>query len=50
MTLRKMFRLLMSRKLNTSQALVKIDEEIEKIPEVIKVLDFIKRSERGVVK
>ncbi|UCC78912.1 MAG: acyl-ACP--UDP-N-acetylglucosamine O-acyltransferase [Candidatus Zixiibacteriota bacterium] len=48
--LKKMFRFLMSKKLNTSQALVKIDEEVEKIPEVIKVLEFIKRSERGVVK
>jgi len=50
MTLRRMFRLLMSKKLNTSQALAKIDEEVEKIPEVIKVLEFIKRSERGIVK
>jgi UDP-N-acetylglucosamine acyltransferase len=49
-TLRKMFRLLMSKKLNTSQALAKIDEEIDKIPEVLKVLDFIKKSDRGVVK
>lgn len=49
-TLKKMFRFLMSKKLNTSQALAKIDEEIEKIPEVVKVLEFIKKSERGVVK
>jgi UDP-N-acetylglucosamine acyltransferase len=48
--LKKMFRLLMSKKLNTSQALERIDEEVEKIPEVIKVLEFIKRSERGIVK
>jgi len=48
--LKKMFRLLMSKKLNTSQALAKIDEEIEKIPEVVKILEFIKRSERGMVK
>jgi len=49
-TLKKLFRLLMSKKLNTSQALAKIDEEIEKIPEVVRVLEFIKRSERGIVK
>jgi UDP-N-acetylglucosamine acyltransferase len=49
-TLKKLFRFLMSSKLNTSQALAKIDEEVEKIPEVVKVLEFIKRSERGVVK
>lgn len=48
--LKKMFRLLMSKKLNTSQALARIDDEIEKIPEVVKVLDFIRKSERGVVK
>jgi UDP-N-acetylglucosamine acyltransferase len=48
--LKKMFRLLMSKKLNTSQALARIDEEVEKIPEVIKVLEFNKKSERGVVK
>jgi len=48
--LKKLFRLLMSKKLNTSQALARIEEEVEKIPEVIKVLEFIKKSERGVVK
>ena len=48
--LKKTFRLLMSKKLNTSQALARIDEEVEKIPEVVKVLEFIKKSERGVVK
>jgi UDP-N-acetylglucosamine acyltransferase len=48
--LKKTFRLLMSKKLNTSQALARIDAEVEKIPEVVKVLDFIKRSERGIVK
>ena len=49
-TLKKMFRFLMSKKLNTSQALARIDDEIEKIPEVVKVLEFIKKSERGVIK
>jgi len=48
--LKKLFRLLMSKKLNTSQALARIEEEVEKIPEVAKVLEFIKKSERGVVK
>jgi len=48
--LKKLFRLLMSKKLNTSQALARIEEEVEKIPEVVKVLEFIKKSERGVVK
>jgi UDP-N-acetylglucosamine acyltransferase len=49
-TLRKMFRFLMSKKMNTSQAMEKIESEIEKIPEVIKVLDLIKKSDRGVIK
>ncbi|UCE68010.1 MAG: acyl-ACP--UDP-N-acetylglucosamine O-acyltransferase [Candidatus Zixiibacteriota bacterium] len=49
-TLKKLFRLLMSKKLNTSQALAKIDVEVEKIPEVANVLEFIKRSGRGIVK
>lgn len=49
-TLKRLFRLLMSRKLNTTQALKRIDEEIEKIPEVLRVLAAIERSTRGVYK
>ena len=48
--LKKLFRFLMSKKMNTSQAMAKIDDEIEKIPEVVKVLELIKNSDRGVVK
>jgi UDP-N-acetylglucosamine acyltransferase len=48
--LKKLFRYLMSKKMNTSQALEKIDREIEKIPEVSQVLDFLDKSERGVIK
>jgi len=48
--LKKMLRYLMSTKLNTTQAMAKIDSEIKKIPEVVKVLEFIRRSERGVIK
>jgi len=48
--LKRLFRFLMSKKMNTSQAMAKIDDEIEKIPEVIKVLELIKNSDRGVVK
>ncbi len=48
--LKKFFRYLMSKKMNTSQALEKIEQEIEKIPEVVNVLDFLNKSERGVIK
>ncbi len=48
--LKKMFRYLMSKKMNTSQALEKINFEVQKIPEVERVLDFFKKSERGVIK
>ncbi len=48
--LKKMFRYLISKKLNTARALEKIALEVEQIPEVIRVLEFLKKSERGVVK
>jgi UDP-N-acetylglucosamine acyltransferase len=49
-TLKKTMRILMSPKLNTTQALRQIDNEIEKIPEVLNVLKFIEDSDRGVYK
>ena len=48
--LKALFRYLMSKKLTTAQMREIIDKEVEKIPEVVKVLDFIAKSERGVVK
>jgi UDP-N-acetylglucosamine acyltransferase len=44
------FHLLLSAKLNTSQALDRIREEIHDSPEVNELLRFIETSERGVVK
>ncbi|HEX8291510.1 MAG TPA: acyl-ACP--UDP-N-acetylglucosamine O-acyltransferase [Pyrinomonadaceae bacterium] len=44
------FRLLLSSKLNTTQALSRIREEIEGSPEVAELLGFIETSRRGVVK
>jgi acyl-[acyl carrier protein]--UDP-N-acetylglucosamine O-acyltransferase len=41
---------LTSKKLTTAQAMEKIDKKIEKIPEVLRVLDFVGKSERGVIK
>jgi UDP-N-acetylglucosamine acyltransferase len=48
--LHKAFRLLGSKSLNTSQALEKIRAEVPQTPEVVEVVAFIERSERGVIK
>jgi UDP-N-acetylglucosamine acyltransferase len=44
------FRLLLSAKLNTTQALARIRDEIKGSPEVEELVRFIETSERGVVK
>lgn len=44
------FHLLLSSKLNTSQALEKIREEIDDSPEVDALVEFIESSSRGVIK
>jgi UDP-N-acetylglucosamine acyltransferase len=49
-TLKKLFRYLMSKKMTSAQIKEKIESEVPKIPEVIRVLDFIKNSERGVIR
>jgi hypothetical protein len=36
--------------LNTSQAVEKIKSDVEMIPEVQSILDFIAKSERGIIK
>ncbi len=48
--LEKTFRILFKSKLNTSQATEKIKTEVELIPEVKTILDFIAKSERGIIK
>jgi UDP-N-acetylglucosamine acyltransferase len=48
--LRHAFRLLLSSKLNTTQALARIRDELPAAPEVEELLRFIETSERGVVK
>ncbi len=48
--LQKAFRLLTRSKLNTSQAIERIREEIRDCPEVEEVIEFIESSERGVIK
>lgn len=44
------FRLLTHSKLNTSQAIARIHEEIPETPELRELLEFIQSSKRGVVK
>ncbi len=48
--LQKAFRLLTRSKLNTSQAIERIREEIRDCPEVEELIEFIQSSERGVIK
>lgn len=48
--IQKAFRLLLSSKLNTSQAVEKIKEEITDSPEVAYLVEFIESAARGVVK
>ncbi|NIM98966.1 MAG: acyl-ACP--UDP-N-acetylglucosamine O-acyltransferase [candidate division Zixibacteria bacterium] len=48
--LEKTFRILFESKLNTTQAVEKIKSEVELLPEVQTVLDFIAKSERGIIK
>jgi len=48
--LEKTFRILFKSKLNTSQAIEKIKMEVELIAEVKVILDFIGKSDRGIIK
>jgi UDP-N-acetylglucosamine acyltransferase len=49
-TLKKLFRFLISRKLTTRQIMERIENEVEMIPEVLRVLDFVSKSKRGVIR
>ncbi|MDR3764540.1 MAG: acyl-ACP--UDP-N-acetylglucosamine O-acyltransferase [Acidobacteriota bacterium] len=48
--LQKSFRILLAAKLNTTQALERIEREVEQTEDVLLLVDFIRHSERGVVK
>ena len=48
--LKQTFKLLFFSQLNTTQAVERIRSEVSMIPEVQRVLDFIKRSNRGIAK
>ncbi len=49
-SLHRAFHLLLSSKLNTSQALEKIREEVQPVAEVETLISFIETSQRGVIK
>lgn len=49
-TIEKTFKILFFSKLNTSQAVERIHAEIEILPEVQLILDFLGRSNRGITK
>ena len=48
--LKAAYRFIMSKKLKTREALEKIEKEVEMIPEVQRLVDFIRASERGIIK
>lgn len=48
--IQRMFRILLAAKLNTTQALERIEREVEPTEDVRLVLDFIRSSQRGVLK
>lgn len=48
--LEKVYKILFRSKFNTSQALKKIRSDFEMIPEVQNILEFIEKSDRGIVK
>ena len=49
-SLQKAFRLLTRSGLNTTQAIERIRAEVPPAPEVDELIDFIRTSERGVIK
>jgi UDP-N-acetylglucosamine acyltransferase len=48
--LKQAYRILFDSDLNTSQALEKIEAEMEPIPEIKHLVDFIRASKRGISK
>jgi UDP-N-acetylglucosamine acyltransferase len=48
--IKEMYKIIFRSKMNVTSALQKIDSEIEKLPEVINVINFLKRADRGILK
>jgi UDP-N-acetylglucosamine acyltransferase len=49
-SLKTAFQILLNKKLKTTDALAKIEQEVEIIPEVKRIVEFIRTSKKGVVK
>ena len=49
-SLEHLYKLLLHSHLNTTQAMERIEAEVDKTPEVQTVIDFIKASDRGIIK
>lgn len=50
LAIQRTFRILLAAKLNTTQALERIEREVEQTEDVRMVVEFIRRSERGILK
>lgn len=48
--LKKAFRIIFRSKLNLAEAAARIHEEIDNVPEVVRLLDFMQTTKRGVVR
>ncbi|SYZ72720.1 UDP-N-acetylglucosamine acetyltransferase [Candidatus Zixiibacteriota bacterium] len=48
--LEKTFKILFFSGFNTSQAVTRIKDDVEMVPEVQRILDFIEKSDRGIIK
>lgn len=48
--LEKAYKIIFRSKLNTKEALARVQSELEPIPEIQKLVSFIQRSERGIIK
>jgi len=48
--LKQAYRILFTSDLNTSQALAQLEQELSGSPEVQRLIDFVKRSQRGIIK
>ena len=48
--LKRTYKILYRSKLNTTQAVTRMKEDVEQIPEVVSVIKFIESTERGIIK
>lgn len=48
--LKKAFKIVYREGLSTKDALIKVDSEVEKLPELTRFIDFVRSSERGILR